>query len=82
MKKVKSHSEGGKAAVTRVVGIVATLPCCGMGVTAPKVENGRDKSRSVRFRIPYFPVRFRFLRDKRKRDRKRDGVKRERDRKG
>jgi hypothetical protein len=46
-----------------------------------KVENGRDKSRSVRNRIPYFSVRFRFSRDKRKRDRKRDGVKRERDRK-
>jgi len=29
------HSERGKAAVTRVVGIVATMPCCGMGVTAP-----------------------------------------------
>jgi len=32
---VRSHSERGKAAVPRVVGTVATLPCCGMGVTAP-----------------------------------------------
>ena len=46
-----------------------------------KVENGRDKSCFVRNRIPYFSTRFRFLRDKRKRDRKRDGLKRERDRK-
>ena len=46
-----------------------------------KVENGHDKSLSVHNRIPYFLVCFRFLRDKRKRDRKRDGLKRERDRK-
>jgi hypothetical protein len=35
VKVVRSHSERGKAAVPRVVGIVVTLPCCGMGVTAP-----------------------------------------------
>ena len=35
VKGVRLHSERGKAAVTRVVGTVATLPCCGMGVTAP-----------------------------------------------
>jgi len=46
-----------------------------------EVENERDRSRFVRNRIPYFLVRFRFLWDKRKRDRKRDGLKRERDRK-
>ena len=35
VKEVRLHSERGKAAVSRVVGTVATLPCCGMGVTAP-----------------------------------------------
>jgi len=35
MKEVRLHSERGEAAVTRVVGIIATMPCCGMGVTAP-----------------------------------------------
>jgi hypothetical protein len=43
-------------------------------VAAGKYENGRDESRFVRNRIPFFPVCFRFFRDKRKRDRKRDGV--------
>jgi len=28
------HSDRGKATVTRVVGTVGTLPCCGMGVVA------------------------------------------------
>jgi hypothetical protein len=41
---------------------------------ATEDENGRDESRFVRNRIPFFPDRFRFFRDKRKRDRKRDGV--------
>jgi len=35
VKEVRLHSERGKAVVTRVVGIVATMPCCDMGVTAP-----------------------------------------------
>jgi len=35
VKEVRLHSERDKAAVTRVVGIVATMPCCVMGVTAP-----------------------------------------------
>jgi len=35
VKEVRLHSERGKATVTRVVGIVATVPCCDMGVTAP-----------------------------------------------
>ena len=34
MKDVRSHSERGKVAVLRVVGIVANTPCCDMGVTA------------------------------------------------
>jgi len=34
VKEVRLHSERGKAAVTRVVGVVATMPCCDMGVTA------------------------------------------------
>ena len=35
VKEVRLHSERGKATVTRVVGTVAALPCCGMGVIAP-----------------------------------------------
>jgi len=35
VKEVRLHSERGKVAVSRVVGIVATMPCCDMGVTAP-----------------------------------------------
>jgi len=35
VKEVGLDSERGKAAVSRVVGIVDTLPCCGMGVIAP-----------------------------------------------
>ena len=35
VKEVRLHSERGKAAVTSVVGIVATTPCNDMGVTAP-----------------------------------------------
>jgi len=35
VKEVRLHSKRGKATVTRVVGIVATMPCCDMGVTAP-----------------------------------------------
>ena len=35
VKEVRLHSERGEAAVTRVVGTVATMPCCGMGITAP-----------------------------------------------
>jgi hypothetical protein len=46
-----------------------------------KDENGQDESRFVRNRIPFFPVRFRFFWDKQKRDRKQDGVNRERDQK-
>jgi len=34
VKEVRAHSERGKAAVPRVVGTVATLPCCDMGVIA------------------------------------------------
>ena len=34
VKEVRMHSERGKATVTRVVGTVGTLPCCGMGVIA------------------------------------------------
>ena len=34
VKDVRSHSERGKVAVLRVVGIVANTPCCDMGVTA------------------------------------------------
>jgi hypothetical protein len=35
VKEVRLHSERGKAAVSRVVGIVATMPCRDMGATAP-----------------------------------------------
>jgi len=35
VKEVRSHSERGEAAVPWMVETVATLPCCGMGVTAP-----------------------------------------------
>ena len=35
VKEVRLHSERGRAIVTRVVRIVATMPCCDMGVTAP-----------------------------------------------
>ena len=35
VKEVRLHSERGKAAVFRVVGIVATMPCNDMRVTAP-----------------------------------------------
>ena len=35
VKEVRLHSERDKATVTRVVRIVATMPCCGMGITAP-----------------------------------------------
>ena len=35
VKEIRLHSERGKATVTRVVGTVDTLPCCGMGVIAP-----------------------------------------------
>jgi len=35
VKEVRLHSERGEATVTGVVGIVATMPCCDMGVTAP-----------------------------------------------
>jgi len=35
VKEVRLYSEKGKAAVSRVVGTVAIMPCCGMGVTAP-----------------------------------------------
>jgi len=38
VKEVRLHSERGKAIVPRVVGIVATMPCCDMGVTAPVVS--------------------------------------------
>ena len=34
MKEVRLHSKRGKATVTGVVGIVATVPCRGMEVTA------------------------------------------------
>ena len=34
VKEVRSHSERGKAAVPRVVGIVVALPCCGMEAIA------------------------------------------------
>jgi len=46
-----------------------------------KVENGRDRSRSVRNRLPFYPDRFRFSGKIRKRDRKQDGMHRDRDRK-
>ena len=35
VKEVRLHSERGKAAVPRVVGTVATTPCCVIGITAP-----------------------------------------------
>jgi len=35
VKEVRLHSKRGKATVAGVVGIVATMPCRGMGVTAP-----------------------------------------------
>jgi len=35
VKEVRLDSERGKAVVSRVVGIVATMPCCDMGVIAP-----------------------------------------------
>ena len=35
VREVRLHSERGKAAVTRVVGIVATMAYSDMGVTAP-----------------------------------------------
>jgi len=35
VKVVRLHSERGKATVTRVVGIVAAMPCCDTEVTAP-----------------------------------------------
>ena len=35
VKEVRLHSERGEATVTGVVGIVATMPCCDMRVTAP-----------------------------------------------
>jgi len=35
VKGVRLYSKRGKATVTRVVGIVATMPCCDMGVTTP-----------------------------------------------
>ena len=35
VKEVRLHSERGKATVAGVVGIVASMPCCGTGVTAP-----------------------------------------------
>jgi len=35
VKEVRLHSHRGKATVTRVAGIVASMPCCDMGVTAP-----------------------------------------------
>ena len=35
VKEVRSHSERVKVTVTGVVGIVAAMPCCDMGVTAP-----------------------------------------------
>jgi len=34
VKEVRLHSERGRATVTRVVGIVTTIPCCDMGVIA------------------------------------------------
>jgi len=34
VKEVRLHSERGKATVAGVVGIVATMPCRGIGVTA------------------------------------------------
>jgi len=41
VKEVRLHSERGKATVTRVVGIVATMPCCDMGVTVPVTSRVR-----------------------------------------
>jgi len=35
VKEVRLHSGRGKATVAKVVGIVATMPCCGMEFTAP-----------------------------------------------
>jgi hypothetical protein len=49
--------------------------------TKAKVENGRDGSRSVRNRLPFYSNRFRFSGKIRKRDRKRDGMHRDWDRK-
>jgi len=34
VKEVRLHSERGKVTLTGVVGIVTTMPCCDMGVTA------------------------------------------------
>ena len=63
-------------------GICFLLDMYFAGVTfGSKDENGWDESRSVRNHIPYFSVRFCFLRDKRKQDQKRDGIHRDRDRK-
>ncbi|CAD6213033.1 unnamed protein product [Miscanthus lutarioriparius] len=53
--------------------------CRSCGRSTSKDENRRP--RSIRNRIPFFPVRFRFFHDKRKWDRKRDRVKRDQDRK-
>jgi len=41
VKEVRLHSERGKATVARVVGIVATMPCCDIGVTAPVMSTVR-----------------------------------------
>jgi len=41
VKEVRLHSERGKATVTRVVEIVATMPYCDMGVTAPVTSRVR-----------------------------------------
>jgi len=41
VKEVRLYSGRGKAAVTRVVGIVTTMPCCSMGVTAPVTSRVR-----------------------------------------
>jgi len=35
VKEARLHNERGDASVTRVVGTVATMPCCDMVVTAP-----------------------------------------------
>jgi hypothetical protein len=41
VKEVRPHSERGKTAVPRVVETVATLSCCGMGVTVPVTSRVR-----------------------------------------
>jgi hypothetical protein len=47
VKEVRLHSERGEATVTRVVGIVATMPCYDMRVTVSRRGYGRRASEAL-----------------------------------